>query len=71
MNLFYEGDLRSFLQPQLQKLRTEVDSQDQNYLLNVNETQLIAHLTEKYRLDPLVLNEDAVYVTEKATPCDP
>lgn len=65
MKLFGEGDLWSVLNAQKGKIRQDIESQNQNYLLNANETQLIAHITEKYRLDPIILNEEGVYLTDK------
>ena len=58
MELFHEGSLRDVLENQKAKLKQEVESQQQNYLLNANETQLVAHLADKYRIEPVVLQED-------------
>lgn len=65
MELFHEGSLRDVLENQKAKLKQEVESQQQNYLLNANETQLVAHLADKYRIEPVVLQEDKVYATDR------
>lgn len=65
MNLFRKGDLRAVLEAQRSKLRQEIDSQQEDYLLNANETQLASHFTEKYRIDPIMLHEDKVYATDR------
>jgi hypothetical protein len=72
MNLFHEGELRAVLEAQKQELKSEVESQSENYLLNVNEPQLIAHFVAKYRIEPVVLHEDKIYAddTEELIPAE-
>jgi len=65
MKLFNEGSLRDVLENQSRKLKAEVESQDRNYLLNANETQLIQHFTDKYRIEPLVLHADRIYASDR------
>jgi hypothetical protein len=65
MKLFAEGRLSQVLESQRAKLKQEIESQQQNYLLNANETQLVAHFVDKYRIEPIVLQEDKVYATDR------
>jgi hypothetical protein len=65
MKLFNEGGLREVLEGQRNKLKSEVESQDRNYLLNANETQLVAHFTEKYRIEPLEILADKISASDR------
>ena len=65
MKLFHEGRLGDLLEHRMAALKGEVESQEQNYLLNANETQLVAYLVDKYRLEAIVLQEDKVYATDR------
>src|SRR5271156_4898966 len=65
MKLFNEGSLRDVLDAQSQKLKAEVESQDRNYFLNANETQLIQYLTDKYRIEPLTIHADRISASDR------
>lgn len=65
MKLFNEGGLREVLEAQRNKLKSDVESQDRNYLLNANETQLVAHFTDKYRIEPLEIHADKIYASDR------
>jgi len=65
MKLFAEGRLSQVLEGQRAKLKQEIESQQQNYLLNANEMQLVAHFVDKYRIEPITLQEDKVYATDR------
>jgi hypothetical protein len=65
MKLFAEGNLRDVLEAQSRKLKAEIESQDRNYLLNANETQLIQHFSDKYRLEQLELFADKTYASDR------
>lgn len=65
MKLFNEGSLREVLEGLRNKLKSEVESQDRNYLLNANETQLSAHFTDKYRIEPLEIHADKIYASDR------
>ena len=67
MRLFHESNLRDVLENRKANLKQEIESQEHNYLLNANETQLAAHFANKYRIEPLVLYEDEVYATDQKT----
>jgi hypothetical protein len=65
MKLFNEGGLRDVLEGESRKLKAEVESQDRNYLLNANETQLIEYFTNKYRIEPLEIHSDRLYASDR------
>jgi hypothetical protein len=65
MRLFHESNLRDVLENRKANLKQEIESQEHNYLLNANETQLATHFANKYRIAPLVLYEDKVYATDQ------
>ena len=65
MKLFNEGSLRDVLEGRSKKLKAEIEAQDRNYLLNANETQLIQHFTDKYRVEPLEIHADRIYASDR------
>ncbi len=65
LKMFTEGHLSDVLAHQIQKLKQEVESQDRNYLLNANETQLVQHFIDKYRIEPLILHEDRIAAADR------
>ena len=65
MKLFAESELFQALQVQLAKMKKEIASEDRNYLLNANETQLVRYFVEKYRLEPLTINFEGVTASDR------
>ena len=65
MKLFGEGRLWDVLESQKNKLRADIDGQDRNYLLNANESQLIQHFTDKYRLESLEVHIDRLSASDR------
>jgi len=65
MKLFAEGDLFQALQLQLAKMKEEIVSEDRNYLLNANETQLVRYFIEQYRIEPLTIDFDGVTASDR------
>lgn len=65
MKIFGEQDLRAYLGERLSHLQKEVHAEGNNQLLNVNETQYVDYLVERYRIDPLILQWDAMTVSER------
>ncbi|MDP9315862.1 MAG: hypothetical protein M3R24_34230, partial [Chloroflexota bacterium] len=60
-----EGELRDFLHGRLAKMSQEVQAEDKNRLLNVNETEYIAYLVQKYQVGPLVVDWDNVSASDR------
>lgn len=65
VKIFGEQDLRAYLGERLSHLQNEVHAEGNNQLLNVNETQYVDYLVERYRIDPLILQWDAMTVSER------
>ena len=62
MKIFAETELSAVLEGHHHKLHTEVQSERPNKLLNMNESDYVAYLAENYRIEPLVINFDALQV---------
>jgi hypothetical protein len=56
-HLFISVDLADVLKGEISKVRDEIDKLDEEYLLRVDETELINHLIDKYTVDPPQLGE--------------
>ena len=65
MKIFWKRELRDFLGEQLDTLQREVHSDDKNRLLNMNETEYVAYLAKRYRIEPLVLHWDTLGVSDR------
>jgi hypothetical protein len=63
MKIFAENDLADQLDSLLAGLRSTVQGEDKNRLLNVNETEYIEYLVNKYTIQPIKLHLDEVYVS--------
>lgn len=61
--LFTDGDLDRVLEARIQDLRKEVQSGSENYILNVNETNYVNYLVEKYTLENIALDFEGVFVS--------
>lgn len=60
MKIFYEADASEYFQSRKIKLAEEIRKEDENRLLNVNETQYIDYLIARYQVDPLVFDWDNI-----------
>ena len=69
-SIFTEYELSAVLENQSSKLRGDIESQSESYILNVNETEFIDYLVKEYSINPLVINADGVFIShdEKAVP---
>ena len=65
MKIFWERELRDFLEERRNALRHEVYSEDKNRLLNMNETEYVAYLAKRYRVEPLILHWDRLAVSDR------
>jgi hypothetical protein len=65
MEIFAEGDLRNVLEAQKERLRNEVRAESKHRLLNVNETEYLDYLVSKYRIDPLIIHDQASVSTRE------
>lgn len=60
--LFSNAILSDVLENQKQEMKNEIQELDQDYLLNVSETDLCAHLIDKYGIEPPALRRQDIYV---------
>lgn len=56
--LFCSGELRGSLEAAVNSMRKEVESLDENRLLNTVTEDLVRYLVEKYRVEPVVLRPE-------------
>ena len=50
IKIFDEGELYQYLEKRLTEMRSEIEDSDENYLLNVNETEFVKYLVDKYSI---------------------
>ena len=65
MEIFWERELSEYLGRRREELDREVLSADDNYLLNVNETEYIGYLADRYRVEPLVFDWDGLSLSSR------
>lgn len=65
MRIFSEGSLRDLTERQLAAMRSEIQSEEKNRLLNMNEEEYVEYLVQKYSLEPLAFLWDDLYVTDQ------
>jgi len=63
--IFYEIELNNYLNEKNQLVNKTVESENDEYLLNVNEKDYIDHLLSIAYVEPLVINFDDISVTSK------
>lgn len=62
--LFHKYDLRKVIEGHEAKLSSEIEGYERNYILNVSAEDLCNHLEDKYKINPLVLYKDKVYIKQ-------
>lgn len=69
-NIFFGQNLSSYLKDIEYEIRNEIDSEEEDYILNVNETEYVNHLVESYKIEsPAILFDDVFVATyEKKIP---
>lgn len=72
MKIFSEQQIGELTGAHLRKLESQVESEQNDYLLNANETQYIEHLLSQCEIEPLELYFDKMFVsdTEKQIPAE-
>lgn len=65
MKIFAERELREYLLRQQYVLRDEIQAENKNRLLNMNETEYVAYVVNRYRVDPLVFDWDSRWVSDR------
>jgi hypothetical protein len=62
--LFHKYDLGEVIEHRKAKLNEEVDGFDRNYILNASVDDLCDYLESEYRLSPVLLQKDKIYIKE-------
>src|SRR5438552_2048500 len=65
LKIFAERQLSDYLGSLKNRMTGELESENPNYLLNVNETHYVDHLAKKYHLEPLLLNFENLSVSDR------
>ncbi|MDE2687816.1 MAG: hypothetical protein OXI16_10030 [Chloroflexota bacterium] len=58
--LFYTHDLRQIIEGQGRSLANEINSLTENEVLNTSQEDMIEYLSEKYRVNPLRIDETGI-----------
>ena len=62
-SIFWNTQLSGYLDANTERLREKIKLEDEDYILNVNESQYIEYLTEEFRVDNLEIDFAGKYVT--------
>lgn len=62
--LFSEGDLSAILENQMTKLIAKIDGFGSDYVLKVSFDDLVAHLADDARVEPITLLKDQIHIGE-------
>ena len=68
--LFNDGELRAYLQQRELKLFSEIEAQDEKYVLAVDPQEFKKYLIETYQLTAPTLKEDKIYVDKSEEDVD-
>ena len=56
IKIFWENDFSNVQANALQRVKARIDQENQNYLLNVNEEDYLAHIVSEFRIEPLSID---------------
>jgi len=62
-HIFAENDFGLSSRKLLEKLKRQIQSEDRNYLLNVNRTEYVNHIVSQFEILPLGLEFDKMTVS--------
>ena len=68
--LFSSYGLRDTLETQSSAMRSEIDGMDDDRLLNTSVADMVWYLDEKYRIEPITLDESGISVDQNETHID-
>lgn len=63
IRVFGERNLRDFLNASISNIISSIESEKEDYILNVNESDYIAHKLSKTIIEPLEIHEDKIYAS--------
>ena len=61
-SLFYEGDLSDALRAREQRMLDEINSLNENRVLNTSEDDLYDYFVEKYKMEALQIDEEQIKI---------
>jgi hypothetical protein len=72
IKIFWENDFSNVQANALQRVKARIDQENQNYLLNVNEEDYLAHIASEFRIEPLSIDFGGVEASfsEKMIPAE-
>lgn len=62
-----KGSIRHYFNPIVQRIMSEIESFNENYLLNASEEQLIAYMVDKYTVNPPEILFENAYIDDYET----
>ncbi len=65
ITLFGEAGFADWEMGRMRDLAVQIKGEDENYMLNVNESQYLEHLVSSFGLDPLVFYFDSTEATDE------
>lgn len=68
MRAFSEHDLSEYLADRAKQLRGQINSEDKNYILNVNVGSYISHLVDRHSVDVLKIDFDGISASQHERP---
>lgn len=63
--LFHDKDLHTYLNMTKEQIRTSIQTEKEDYILNVGHEQFIDYLVERYTISTIHILEDGIYAEEK------
>lgn len=60
-----KGDLSITIEAHKQNIKKDIESQSSDYILNVNESDYIEYLYNKYIINPLILHQEAMSIVDQ------
>ncbi len=69
-HLFSDYDLRSTLDDQFRAMQSEIESMSDDRLLNTSVASMVSYLEEKYRIEPVSINEEGITIDQKEIEID-
>ena len=65
IDIFFERDLSRYLDSLRAEMKSGVQGESAEYLLNVGEQEYVEHFVTRFHLDPLQIHFDDMYVTTR------
>lgn len=63
INIFAEKELSRYLEDKRSRVISSIESEHDDYLLNVNESDYVRFKTEEAKVEPLIIHTDQIYAS--------